>query len=85
MKTEDARVRAQISVYPLRQESLQPAIDADVDVLREVGLEPSVGAMSTSVQGERSALFAALDRAFEAASGTGDVVMTIHVSNACRG
>jgi uncharacterized protein YqgV (UPF0045/DUF77 family) len=83
--TGDDRVRAEISLYPLRQATLHPAIESAVEVLREAGLEPSVGVMSTSVRGERSALFAALDRAFEAASATGDLVMTIHVSNACRG
>jgi uncharacterized protein YqgV (UPF0045/DUF77 family) len=83
--TRDTRVRAEISLYPLRQEHLRPAIDSAVEILRDAGLEPSVGVMSTSVRGERSALFAALDRAFEAASRTGDLVMTIHVSNGCRG
>ncbi|MBW2423646.1 MAG: thiamine-binding protein [Deltaproteobacteria bacterium] len=76
-------IRAELSIYPLRQEALSPAIDAAVRALRDAGLEPLVGGMSTTVQGDRSTLFAALDRAFEAASEGGDVVMTIHVSNAC--
>lgn len=78
-------VRAEVSIYPLRQESLRGPIESAVAVLREAGLDPVVGTMSTSVQGERSKLFGALDRAFQAASATGDVVMTIHVSNACKG
>ncbi len=85
MTTRDDRLSAEISLYPLRQAQLRPAIESAVGILREAGLDPTVGAMSTSVRGERSALFAALDRAFEAASEAGDLVMTIHVSNCCRG
>ena len=82
---KDKRIKAELSIYPLRQDVLGPAIESAVQALREAGLEPLVGAMSTAIQGDRSQLFAALERAFEAASATGGLVMTVHISNACRG
>ena len=85
MTKVDTRVRAEVSLYPLRQPALHDPIEAAVEVFRHAGLEPVVGAMSTAIQGNRSMLFTALEKAFEAASAKGDLVMTIHVSNACKG
>jgi uncharacterized protein YqgV (UPF0045/DUF77 family) len=55
---------AQVSVYPLRQERLGPAIETIRAVLAAHGLEPQVGPMSTIVTGEGELLFAALADAF---------------------
>ena len=85
MTKVEPHVRAEVSLYPLRQPALHGPIEAAVEVFRNAGLDPVVGAMSTSIQGNRSTLFTALDQAFEAASAKGDLVMTIHVSNACKG
>ena len=74
---------AQISIYPLRQDRLGPTIEMVRAALAAHGLEPQVGAMSTIVVGEDSVLFAALAEAFASAGETGEVVMTITVSNAC--
>jgi len=76
-------ISAQISVYPLRQEHLSPAIDAVKVALEAKGLEPQIGAMSTLVTGEAESVFAALHEAFERAAATGHVVMTVTISNAC--
>ena len=76
-------VSAQIAVYPLRQERLTPAIAAVSAALREAGLVPEVGPMSTIVTGEAATVFRALESAFARAASTGHVVMTITVSNAC--
>jgi hypothetical protein len=43
---------AQLSLYPLRQEHLSPAIQAVNEALRAAGLQPQVGAMSTLVTGD---------------------------------
>ncbi len=77
------RVSAQISIYPLRQEHLSPAIDAVRVALEEGGLQPEVGPMSTRVAGEADIIFAALKDAFVRASGSGQVVMAVTVSNSC--
>jgi uncharacterized protein YqgV (UPF0045/DUF77 family) len=74
---------AQISVYPLRQERLAPAVEAVQASLAEHGLVAKVGPMSTTAVGEDSVLFAALRAAFARSAELGQVVMTITVSNAC--
>ena len=76
-------IGGQISVYPLRQEHLSPAIDAVREALESMGLQPEIGAMSTIVTGEAKDVFVALHEAFDRAATTGHVVMTVTVSNAC--
>jgi uncharacterized protein YqgV (UPF0045/DUF77 family) len=74
---------AQVSVYPLRQDRLSPAIEAVRKSLADHGLVPEVGPMSTVVAGEDRIIFAALGEAFATAAELGEVVMTVTVSNAC--
>lgn len=76
-------VSAQVSVYPLRQEHLTPAIQAVTRALEARGLQAEVGSMSTQVTGAADILFTALREAFVRAAAAGHVVMTITVSNAC--
>jgi uncharacterized protein YqgV (UPF0045/DUF77 family) len=76
-------ISAQVSVYPLRQDHLSPAIRAVGDVLREAGLQLQVGPMSTLVTGEAEVVFAALREAFLHTAATGHVVMSVTLSNAC--
>ena len=76
-------ISAQISVYPLRQQRLSPAVDAVKEALEARELQPQMGAMSTIVTGEAKTVFVALHEAFEQAAVTGHVVMTVTVSNAC--
>ena len=78
-------VSAQISLYPLRQRELSPAIDAFRLALECEGLEVQAGSMSTVVVGERSRVFAALQQGFEHAAAGGPVAMVVTVSNACPG
>jgi len=74
---------AQISVYPLRQEHLGPAVESVRHALEQHGLTPHVGPMSTTVTGDNGIVFAALAEAFAEAASGGQVVMTITISNAC--
>ncbi len=74
---------AQISVYPLRQEHLGPAVEIVRETLEAHGLQAQVGPMSTIVTGEAGIVFAALAEAFDKAARTGQVAMTFTVSNAC--
>jgi uncharacterized protein YqgV (UPF0045/DUF77 family) len=76
-------VSAQISVYPLGQDRLSPAIDAVKHALETRGLRPEVGVMSTLVVGEAEVVFAALQEGFDRAASMGRVVMTVTLSNAC--
>jgi uncharacterized protein YqgV (UPF0045/DUF77 family) len=77
------KVSAQISLYPLRQQRLSPAIDALREALEHAGLDAKVGPMSTLVSGESERVFAALRAGFERAATAGPVAMAVTVSNAC--
>ncbi|MBN1613250.1 MAG: thiamine-binding protein [Deltaproteobacteria bacterium] len=76
-------VSAQLSVYPLRQESLTPGIRIVNDALVDAGLSPEVGPMSTVTVGEADLVFAALRDGFTRAATQGHLVMTVTISNAC--
>jgi len=76
-------VSAQVSLYPLRQAVLGPAIDEALGTLAAYGLDVRPGAMSTVVAGARGPLFRALEATFAAATARGDAVMNVTVSNAC--
>jgi len=76
-------ISAQVSLYPLRQRSLGPAIREAVRAFRQRRLETRVGTMSTLVWGEEQAIFDALHEAFHQAAERGDVVMAVTLSNAC--
>ena len=76
-------VSAQISVYPLRQDHLSPAIREMQDALTAAGLDITPGPMSTLVIGDGVAVFDALKDSFLRTAATGHVVMTATVSNAC--
>ena len=76
-------VSAQVSLYPLRQDSIGSAIREAVRVLRRRGLSTRVGEMSTMVWGEERVLFDVLQEAFHRAAARGDTVMTVTFSNAC--
>lgn len=76
-------VSAQISLYPLREESLGPAIERFRAALEREGLAPEVGAMSTVVTGETERVFAGLRKGFEEAAAHGSVALVVTLSNAC--
>lgn len=76
-------VTVQLSVYPLRQQQLTPAIERAVEAFRRRGLQVEAGPMSTIVAGEDDDVFAALQEAYQAAAAQGHVVMVATFSNAC--
>jgi uncharacterized protein YqgV (UPF0045/DUF77 family) len=76
-------ISAQLSLYPLGEQDLSPAIDAAIREVDRHGLERQTGTMSTVICGDDEKVFAALLDAFRAAAGRGQTVMTITVSNAC--
>jgi uncharacterized protein YqgV (UPF0045/DUF77 family) len=78
-----ARISAQVSVYPLRQASLSPAIEAALTVFRSHKLEVQPGVMSTMISGDDDEVFASLKETFQQAARFGDVVMNVTLSNAC--
>ena len=76
-------ITAQVSLYPLRQESIGPTIRRAVRVFCQCGLKADVGEMSTLVWGEEQAVFDALLETFHQAAECGDTVMVITLSNSC--
>lgn len=76
-------ITVQVSLYPLRQETLSPAIDRALHTFREHGLHVEPGTMSSLITGDDAAVFAALQEAFRRVAGQGDVVMVATFSNAC--
>jgi uncharacterized protein YqgV (UPF0045/DUF77 family) len=76
-------ISVQVSLYPLGQTDFTEAIDAFIEVLRERGLSPQVGGMSTLVFGDDEEVYAALRAAYARAVEFGPAVMNLAVSNAC--
>lgn len=76
-------VTAQVSLYPLGETDLSPAIDAVLTEFDRHGIERQTGTMSTVVWGDDDKVFPALRDAFRGAAARGQAVMVITVSNAC--
>jgi len=74
---------AQVSLYPLGQQQLSPAIDALLTALSDHSLEYKVGPMSTVVWGDDEVVWEALRDGFGRATALGGAVLTLTVSNAC--
>lgn len=78
-----SRISVQVSLYPLRQADLAPAIAKALEIYHAYGLEISPGAMSTVIVGEPEAIFDALKTSFQSSAMLGDVVMVASISNCC--
>ena len=76
-------ISAQLSLYPLRQPQLGPAIAKAIGVFRARGLDVRPGTMSTLITGESDALLDALKASFQCVAALGDVVMVVSLSNCC--
>jgi len=73
----------QFSLYPLRQERLTPGIEEALAVVRDHGLEVSMGPMSSFTWGLEEQVFTALKEAFVKSAEKGEVVWVLTLSNAC--
>ena len=76
-------ISAQVSLYPLRQPHVGPAISKAVEVFRAHGLDVRHGSMSTVIVGETDTVFDSLKASFQSAAVLGDVVMIVSFSNCC--
>lgn len=76
-------VSAQVSLYPIREPTLTPAIEEALEIFRKHGLDVAPGAMSTVVTGDDSELFPALQEVYRSNALRGDVVLVVTLSNAC--
>jgi uncharacterized protein YqgV (UPF0045/DUF77 family) len=71
---------AQISVYPLRQDAVGPAVEAAIQAAASTGVTTRVQNLSTLLQGDEDAVFAALRAAFDAARAYGSTIMIATLS-----
>ncbi len=76
-------ITAQVSVYPLGQQALEPPIQQAIARLQAAGLIMEYGSMSTVVAGEVEAVFATLREVFGELADQGHVIMSVTFSNAC--
>ena len=77
------QVSAQISLNPLKQQALAPAIEMAWKVLEESQFNLKKGDMSTFVIGEAEVVFGAIKEAFLRTAEIGPVSMVVTLSNAC--
>lgn len=77
------QISAQVSLYPLRQQKLSPAIEAALKILEESQLQLKKGDMSTVVSGEAEVVFGAVKEVFLRCAEKGPVSMVVTFSNAC--
>lgn len=78
-----SELAAQVSLYPLAQQDISPAVEAVLQVFAAHRLRVDTGPMSTVLSGDDTVLFAALHEATVAAARLGRMVMVVTVSNAC--
>ena len=81
MRTEGSSAVERVSLYPLRQEHLRPAIEAAVQAAAAEGVEVTVGRLSTFAPGGEEAVFSAVRAAFDAAKSFGPTVMVVTLSS----
>ena len=77
------KIQAEISIYPLRTESLSEPVEEFCRILSDHGLEIKTASMSTVVRGELKDLFKASAVAFEQLAEKYEVVLNMKLSNAC--
>lgn len=75
-------VAAEISLHPLRQDKLSPAIDALLKALKAGGLEFDQGPVATMVRGDHTQLFPALQKGLEEAAKHGDTSLSATITTA---
>ena len=74
---------AQISLYPLKQQSISPALEVAWRIIEENRLDYQKGEMSTVVRGASEVVSPALQKVFLRAAEKGPLSMVVTFSNAC--
>jgi uncharacterized protein YqgV (UPF0045/DUF77 family) len=77
------KVKAEVSIYPLRNSDLTRLIQQFVEVLKDNKLQVRVGPMSSLVEGDSQIVFKSLQEDFEQLAKEYEVVLTAKISNAC--
>jgi len=77
------KIQAQVSIYPLKTETLAQPVEEFCRRLLAPGLTVIAGSMSTLIVGESDGVFRAVKGVFQTLAAEYDVVMDLKVSNAC--
>jgi len=77
------KVKAEVSLYPLRQNDLTKTIQKFIESLESDNLKVKTGSMSSVISGEESIVFQGLQKAFEQAARKYQVVLNVKISNTC--
>jgi len=77
------KVQVQISIYPLRTNSLSKPIGEFCRILKNKGLNVQTRTMDSLILGESDVIFESVREAFEQIAEKYDVVMDFKISNAC--
>ena len=78
------KVKAEVSIYPLRQSDLNSLIRQFVKVLENNKLQVRIGPMSSLVEGDSQVIFQSLQEGFEQLVKEYEIVLTAKISNACH-
>ncbi len=73
----------QVSIYPLREKSLSPALNKFWDKLEERKLKFEVNSFSTIIWGEEDEIFDFLKEVWKEIAEDRSIVMVVTLSNAC--
>ena len=76
-------ISAQVSLYPLKQQKLSPAIKKAWKILERNRLNLKKGDMSTVVTGEAGKVFRAIKEVFLESAERDPVALVVTFSNAC--
>jgi len=76
-------ITAQVSLYPLPHRAIALEIEDVLGVFQECAVEVEPDAASSTLAGDDTTIFAALQQAFCSAAEQGQVVMVVTLSNAC--
>ena len=76
-----AAISAQVSLYPIGQETWMPVIDGAIARFGEYNLTVTPSALNTLLSGEDDEVFRAIKEAFSQASASGPTIMVVTLAN----
>ncbi|MCC6697073.1 MAG: hypothetical protein IT365_15710 [Candidatus Hydrogenedentes bacterium] len=76
-------IQAEVSLYPLRTEHLNPALERFLTGLEDHAVGMTRGPMSTHISGGTAEVFSALADAFSGVAEEYQAVLVLKLSNAC--
>jgi uncharacterized protein YqgV (UPF0045/DUF77 family) len=74
-------VSVQLSIYPIGDADVSRAIEQALDILKEFGLSPKLGPMSTLVHGKTDKIFGAIEKVYRVSANEFRIVMVATFSN----